>query len=233
MEDAKKAIAEITKEMAQLQKKLPSNIDNTKVVSMLENITTLLNIQNPKIQFQREENKGFYFTNKYKIDARGTFLQFLLLLEKLAEADNLINIQALSLRIPQERPRGRFTMIDGQATIELYRYNEQYTESCGSSSSFFPGVSPGSRSDSMKILLLFFSSITIHANDAAEYFNRVKTKIEKPLELRDPFKSTAPKDPKPVSANIPLLKDGVYSNAPTLGNVPLGQDCHHGPPLGP
>ena len=79
----------------------------------------------------REENKGFYFTKRYELKGNGTFLQFLILLEKIAENERILNIKTLNLKKSDKKQRGRFQVINTSINIEAYRYNPSHREDRG------------------------------------------------------------------------------------------------------
>jgi Tfp pilus assembly protein PilP len=77
----------------------------------------------------------------------------------------------------------------------------------------------------MKYLILLFSLLFHHsflvASNLDEIFKN-KTTIEKPFELRDPFRPTAMRSQKAVvEAQKELKRDGVYTNIPPLKELQI------------
>jgi hypothetical protein len=78
-------------------------------------------------------NRGFYFAKDYKFTGTGTFLQFLILMEKLevmASNDRILNVKSLSLsvtdRLAENDKKSRFQLLNFEAKIESFRYNPNY-----------------------------------------------------------------------------------------------------------
>ena len=131
VEAAKGRIELVAKEIENLQKKLPNTIDDTKNLSNLKNIAELINIKNIYLTPLEEIDKGFYMAKRYNFKASGTYLQFLLLMEKIGAESTILNVKRLYLENVQKKQRGRFQIINGDVIIETYRYNENYKEDRG------------------------------------------------------------------------------------------------------
>ena len=69
------------------------------------------------------------------------------------------------------------------------------------------------------ILLLAFSLMDAYSQKKRDSFFKNKTKLKNPFGLRDPFK--APIKRKEKSRKKQLEDDGVFSNLPTIEDVPL------------
>tara|TARA_R110002049_G_scaffold227376_5_gene399585 strand:+ start:913 stop:1533 length:621 start_codon:yes stop_codon:yes gene_type:complete len=129
IESAKKRIELVAQEVESLQKKLPSNISDPENLAMFQGFTDNLNIRDVSIVPGPEENLGFYYKKRYELKGKGTFLQFLILMEKISENERLLNIKALRMyKDDSTQVRGRFQLIKAEMSIEAYRYNPNHKE---------------------------------------------------------------------------------------------------------
>src|SRR5690606_27262512 len=97
IESAKKRIELVAQEVESLQKKLPSNISDPENLAMFQGFTDNLNVRDVSVVPGQEENLGFYFKKRYDLKGKGTFLQFLILMEKIAENERLLNIRSIKM----------------------------------------------------------------------------------------------------------------------------------------
>jgi Tfp pilus assembly protein PilO len=72
-----------------------------------------------------------FFVKKYEMRGYGTFLQFMVFFEKIAENERLLNINEIKLERRAGGQRGRFQVIDAQVIVEAYRYNPSHKEDRG------------------------------------------------------------------------------------------------------
>lgn len=129
IESAKKRIELVAQEVESLQKKLPSNISDPENLAMFQGFTDNLNIRDVSIVPGQEENLGFYFKKRYELKGKGTFLQILILMEKIAENERLLNIKSIRMyKDDSTQARGRFQLIKAEMSIEAYRYNPDHKE---------------------------------------------------------------------------------------------------------
>lgn len=129
IEAAKKRIELVAQEVEALQKKLPANIPDSENIAIFQGITDSLNIKDVSISPGSEENNGFYFKKSYEFSGRGTFLQFLILMEKIADNERLLNVRTVTMSRDEDRQaRGRYQLIRTQMRIETYRYNADHRE---------------------------------------------------------------------------------------------------------
>ena len=112
-----------------LQSKLPSKNDDLTNFETIKNIGSQINMQSLELSSSKEEPKDFYFVTRYNLKATGTYLQFLLLLEQISKGQRMLNIPAIELKEKATRQKGRYVLVDGNVTIESYRYNSKYAES--------------------------------------------------------------------------------------------------------
>lgn len=129
IESAKQRIEQVALEVETLQKKLPSNISDPENLSLFQGFADDLNVKGVSIIPGGEENNGFYFKKRYELKGSGTFLQFLILMEKISENERLLNIPAIKMyKDKNDRTRGRFQLIKAELSIEAYRYNPDHRE---------------------------------------------------------------------------------------------------------
>ncbi len=129
IEAAKQRIELVAQEVETLQRKLPANISDPENLGMFQDFASSLNIRDVSITPGREENLGFYFKKNYEFRGQGTFLQFLILMEKISENERLLNVKSVRMyKDTETQVRGRFQLIKSEMTIEAYRYNPNHKE---------------------------------------------------------------------------------------------------------
>jgi len=132
VEKAKKMIERVAQENERIQRKFPSKINDSENLSMVSSMVNRLNILDLKLTPKEEEDKGFYFIKRYNLKATGTFLQFLILLEKIAEKkEKLMNIGDLIFKKSNIKNKGRYQLIDADINLLVYRYNNDFKEDRG------------------------------------------------------------------------------------------------------
>lgn len=131
IEESRQNLERVAQEVERVQRQLPSEVSTTENMTLIRTIAESLNIQNVSLQPQAEENMGFYITHRYRLRAKGTYLQFLIFFEKLEESPRLLNVGAVSFEKSSKEQRGRYSLINGEIIIEVYRYNERHREERG------------------------------------------------------------------------------------------------------
>jgi Tfp pilus assembly protein PilO len=132
IEEAKKNIERVALAVEKVQKRLPSDIADSENLQLITEIANKLNVKSVFVKPKNEVDKGFYFIKDYILTAEATFLQFLVLFEKIAESKRLLNIKSVSFdKIVDRVQRARFKLVKGEITVQAYRYNAQYKESRG------------------------------------------------------------------------------------------------------
>lgn len=128
-EERVKAVVE---QIEKIQKQLPTQINDTEVQEIMTNMSSDLKILEPNTSPLAETDNGFYFAKNYKYTARGTFLQFLIMFEKLevlASKDRILNVKELKLTVSENSDKkSRFQILDFDTTVESFRYNPNYKE---------------------------------------------------------------------------------------------------------
>jgi Tfp pilus assembly protein PilO len=121
-----------TKEIEKSQKRLPDKADTANTLEEIKKIATNLNIKNLVFGVDnKEEDKGFYILNTYNLKATGTYLQFLIFLEKIAEQERILNVRTLTFTKAPKSGQGRFQLIAAEIEIEGYRYDVGHVEETG------------------------------------------------------------------------------------------------------
>jgi len=131
IEEAKKNIELVAQEVEKVQRQLPSEISDAENLQLVKGIAEKLNIKNVFLQPKNEEDKGFYYIKNYEMKATGTFLQFLIFFEKIAENKRLLNIRDVELKEIGSPQRGRFQLINSRIIIQAYRFNPNHKEDRG------------------------------------------------------------------------------------------------------
>jgi Tfp pilus assembly protein PilO len=120
----------VVKQIEKIQKQLPTQINDTEVQSILTDMSHSLKIKNPNTQPLKEIKHDFYFAKNYKYSAKGTFLQFLILFEKLEELaskDRILNVKDFEFKISESSDKkSRFQILEFETTIESFRYNPNH-----------------------------------------------------------------------------------------------------------
>ena len=131
IENSKKSVEEVFKNIERVQRQLPAEVNDIDILDHLAKEGRLLNIPDISSTPLPEIPDGFSVTKPYNIKARGTFLQLVVFLERLSRTERIYNVQRVVLATGAEPQKGRFQVIDMDATIETYKYNQSYRESSG------------------------------------------------------------------------------------------------------
>ncbi len=131
IEEAKQKIGIVQNEVEKLQRQFPTEISDTDNLSMISAIADSLNIKNIALAPGPEEDKGFYITKSYQVKVQATYLQILIFLEKVAEAQRLLNVSEVKMAQNDQKQKGRFQVVGGEMTLEVYKYNQRHKEQSG------------------------------------------------------------------------------------------------------
>lgn len=124
--NSKERVAAVQSQIKKLQKQLPTNVNDTEVQSSVVNIANDLMIKEPAPAPGLEKLNGFYFAKDYNLKAKGTFLQFLILMEQIEQMERILNIKGVQLQWDEAKQRGRFPVLEGRVTLESFRFNPNY-----------------------------------------------------------------------------------------------------------
>lgn len=125
-EESKVRVEEVAKNIESAQKQLPADINDNQIITFFNEEIQNLNIKDPNIVPGTEQTSTYFIAKEYAVKARGTFLQFLVFLESVGNATRIYNVKKLTLSDIDPSQRGRFHLINGEITIEAFRYNPEF-----------------------------------------------------------------------------------------------------------
>jgi Tfp pilus assembly protein PilO len=131
IDEAKNRIERVAKEIEKTQQLLPSDISDIENISLLRGMAEDVNIKEVSIAPDVDEDRGFYLARKYKFKAKATYLQFLIVFEKISENKRILNISDLVFKKIEQPQRSKFQLIDGEFDMEAYRFNSKFKEERG------------------------------------------------------------------------------------------------------
>ncbi len=125
-EEYKKRVEEVAIKIETVQKQLPAETNDSSILTYFQSEIKSLNIREADFVPGKEEPSTYFIAKEYGLKAQGTFLQFLIFLERLSNSDRIYNVKELKLILPAGSQKGRFLMISGESTIQAYRYNPDF-----------------------------------------------------------------------------------------------------------
>jgi Tfp pilus assembly protein PilO len=131
IDEAKNRIERVAREIEKTQQLLPSEVSDTENISLLRKMAEDVNIKEVAIMPEKDDDRGFYIARKYKFKAKATYLQFLIMFEKISENKRILNVSDLAFKKLDQPQRSKFQLIDGEFTLEAYRFNPNYKEDRG------------------------------------------------------------------------------------------------------
>jgi Tfp pilus assembly protein PilO len=131
IDEEKVKIERVAQEIEKMQQILPSEVSDTENIELVRGMAEEVNVKEISISPDKEEDHGFYIIRNYKISAKATYLQFLILFEKISENKRILNIGEINFSKTQEVQRGKFETIHGDFVIHAYRYNAKFREDRG------------------------------------------------------------------------------------------------------
>jgi Tfp pilus assembly protein PilO len=114
-----------------VQRQLPSEINDIEILEFLSREGRSLNVPELEPNPKDEQPMGFYISKQYNIKGRATFLQFVVFLERINGAERLFNVKNFRITAPVEAQKGRFQVVNFDATIDTFKFNSSYKESSG------------------------------------------------------------------------------------------------------
>lgn len=125
----KAKLGKVSLEIERMQQLFPSEISDNDNMTLLRSFASDVNIkQVASISPDAELDKGFYISKGYRFKAQGTFLQFLIMFEKIGDAKRIMNIRELTFSKADAPQKGKFQMITAEFLIETYKFNPNYVE---------------------------------------------------------------------------------------------------------
>lgn len=130
--EAKDRIERVALEIEKAQQQLPADLNDAEVIGFITRKADELNIREINISPEmKDDDKGFYSIRKYNFKAKGTYVQFLILFENIADYKRILNIGKVVFNRNNVQQRSRFQVIDGEIQVWAYRYNTGYKEDRG------------------------------------------------------------------------------------------------------
>jgi Tfp pilus assembly protein PilO len=125
-EESRARVEEVAKSIEAAQRQLPSETNDTQILGFFSKEMGLLNIKDAQLVPSGEETSTYYISKNYVLKAKGTFLQFLIFLERIGNAARIYNVKNLALSNSAVNQRGRFQVISVEATVQAYRFNPSF-----------------------------------------------------------------------------------------------------------
>lgn len=116
----------VAKNIESVQKQLPAEINDGQILTFFSQEMNVLNIKDPNIVPGKEETSTYFISKEYALKAKGTFLQFLIFLERIGSADRIYNIKELKLVSSESSKKGRFQLLDAVGLVQAYRFNPSF-----------------------------------------------------------------------------------------------------------
>lgn len=125
-DEYKVRVEEVAKNIENVQKQLPAETNDSQILTFFQGEMATLNIKDPSIIPGGEEKSTYIISRDYSLKANGTFLQFLIFLERIGTADRIYNTKSLRLTVNEQRNRGRFQVVSGDIVFQAYRFNPEF-----------------------------------------------------------------------------------------------------------
>ena len=131
IEAEKAKIERVAREIEKTKQLLPSEISDTENITLLRRMSEDVNIKEVSIQPDSDDDRGFYIARRYRFRAKATFLQFLIMFEKISESKRILNVATVGFKKLDQPQRSKFQLIDGEFSLEAYKYNAAFKEDRG------------------------------------------------------------------------------------------------------
>jgi Tfp pilus assembly protein PilO len=125
-DEYKARVESVAKSIEEVQKQLPAETNDSQILTFLNSEINALNIKDPNLVPGKEEPSTYVISKEYNLKIKGTFLQFLILLEKIGNAERIYNIKTLKILASNEPKKGRFQIVNGEGVIQAYRFNPDF-----------------------------------------------------------------------------------------------------------
>jgi Tfp pilus assembly protein PilO len=125
-EEYKVRVNEVAKSIEAVQRQLPADTNDSQILDFLRGEMGSLKIQNSNITPGPESKSTYYISKEFSLKADGTFLQFLIFLERIGNADRIYNIKEIKFTAPAENSKGRFKIINVEGILEAFRFNPDF-----------------------------------------------------------------------------------------------------------
>lgn len=125
-DEYKVRVEEVAKNIEAVQKQLPAETNDTQILGFFQTEMSALNIKDSNFTPGKEDKSTYFVSKEYSLKAKGTFLQFLIFLERIGTADRIYNIKTLKLESLNAPQKGRFQIISGEGVIQAFRFNPDF-----------------------------------------------------------------------------------------------------------
>jgi Tfp pilus assembly protein PilO len=125
-DEYKTRVEEVAKNIESVQKQLPPETNDSQILTYFQSEINSLNIRDANFVPGKEDKSTYFISKDYSLKGKGTFLQFLIFLERIGKADRIYNIKELKLFSTTEGQKGRFQIIAGEGVIQAYRFNPDF-----------------------------------------------------------------------------------------------------------
>ena len=129
--DVKAKIERVAQEIEKTQQLLPSEVTDKENMSLLKKMADDLNVKETNIIPEGDDDRGFYIARKFRVKAKATYLQFVIIFEKIAENKRILNVLDLTFKKLEQPQKSKFQLLDGEFLIEAYRFNPNFKEDRG------------------------------------------------------------------------------------------------------
>lgn len=127
----KARIETVAREIEKMQQLLPSDISDLENIALLKGLADDANIKDVSIIPEVDVVREFVIARKYKVKLKATYLQILIMFEKIGESPRILNVGEAKFGKTPEIQRGKFQVIQGEFVLEAYRYNPGFKENRG------------------------------------------------------------------------------------------------------
>ncbi|EPZ50294.1 pilus assembly protein, PilO [Bacteriovorax sp. BAL6_X] len=131
VEQKKEEIETVAQKLEETQRRLPKDISDNESINLIKKLGESLKVKDVQINPSGQEENGFYITKYYTFSGKGTYLQFLLLLENISKQERILNVRDINLSKITKTNKSRYEIINLYATIESYIYNQNHRENRG------------------------------------------------------------------------------------------------------
>lgn len=125
-DEYKVRVEEVAKNIEAVQKQLPAETNDSQILSSFQSEMKVLNIKDTTMEPRQEEPSTYFISKDYSVKANGTFLQFLIFFERIGNATRIYNVKSLKLTASSASRKGRFQIVNAEATIQAYRFNPNF-----------------------------------------------------------------------------------------------------------
>jgi Tfp pilus assembly protein PilO len=125
-DEYKARVEAVAKNIESAQKQLPADINDTQILEVFNKEVKEVNIKEPTTTPGKEESSTYFISKDYTLKAKGTYLQFLVFLERIGNATRIYNIKSLKLVQSNENKKSRFQVINGEMVIQAFRFNPNF-----------------------------------------------------------------------------------------------------------